>query len=166
MKKRPPGLMAIILYKLFVASLLSVTSVALLLTLKNYESLQEFSDAYQLESKHQLIDWALGKILNLSPGKLQFTGIAAGAYAALTFVEAAGLWYQKIWAKILVIVLVATSIPLEIYELIHGITPIKVVVFIINIVVLTYLLKEFYTKEFPVKAAKPANPDANDYSER
>lgn len=141
LKKRPPGLIAIVLYKLLIGGLLSVTSVALLLTLKNHEGLQEFAASYQLESKHRLIAWGLDKILNLSPRKLEFSGIAAAVYAAVTFIEAIGLWQRKVWAEILVIVLVGTSIPLEIYELIHGITVVKVIAFAVNIFVLVYLIK-------------------------
>jgi uncharacterized membrane protein (DUF2068 family) len=140
-KKRPPGLVAIVLYKLFVGSLLSVTAVALLLALKNYPELQEFAESYQLESKHRLIDWVLDKILNLSPRTLEFSGIGAGLYAAVTFVEAVGLWHEKIWAEILVVVLVATSIPLEIYELIQGFSLIKIIVLGVNIAILIYLIK-------------------------
>jgi len=54
-----------------------------------------------------------------------------------------GLWYEKRWAHILVLVLVGISIPPEIYELMHGITPIKVIVFIVNIVVFWYLISHF-----------------------
>lgn len=146
MKKRPPGLIAIVLYKLFVGSLLSVTAVALLLALKNYQGLQEFAESYQLESKHRLIDWVLDKILNLSPRKLEFSGIAASLYATVTFIEAVGLWNEKTWAEILVVVLVATSVPLEIYELIQGFSLIKIVVLGLNIGVLTYLIKMLRAK--------------------
>jgi uncharacterized membrane protein (DUF2068 family) len=39
-----------------------------------------------------------------------------------------GLWYEKTWAKILVIGLVGISIPPEIFELLQGFTTIKLVV--------------------------------------
>jgi len=143
LKKRPFGLLAIVVYKSFVASLLGVTSVALLLTMRNYDSLAAFSESYTIEGKTQLIDWLLDKILNLDPRTLKFSGIGAGIYAILTAIEAVGLWYEKRWAHILVLVLVGISIPPEIYELMHGITPIKVIVFIVNIVVFWYLISHF-----------------------
>ncbi len=143
LKKRPFGLLAIVVYKSFVASLLGVTSVALLLTMRNYKSLAAFSESYTIEGKTQLIDWLLDKILNLDPRTLKFSGIGAGVYGLLTAIEAVGLWYERRWAHILVLVLVGISIPPEIYELMHGITPIKVIVFIVNIVVFWYLISHF-----------------------
>jgi Predicted membrane protein (DUF2127) len=80
-KKRPLGLILIIGYKLFVAALMAFTSVALILLLKNHQTLADFSNAYLLESKHNMIDWGFEKLLNLNPRTLKFSGIAAGIYS-------------------------------------------------------------------------------------
>jgi len=66
--------------------------------------------------------------------------VATGLYAILTVLEAVGLWYEKAWATILVLLLVGISIPPEIYELVHGVTVLKLAVFIANLTVLWYLL--------------------------
>ena len=142
-KKRPFGLVAIVVYKSFTASLLMVTSIALLLALKNYQSLQDFSDYYVLEGKARIIEWGLDKILNINPRTLKFSGIGAGVYAIVTAIEAIGLWHEKLWAHILVIGLVSISIPPEIYELIRGVTPIKLILFVVNVAVLVYLIRSF-----------------------
>lgn len=143
MKKRPFGLVAIVFYKSFVAALLMVTSIALLFAVKNYQSLEDFSDSYILEGKSQIIDFVLDKILNLNPRTLVFSGIGAGVYAIVTAIEAVGLWLEKRWAHILVVALVGISIPPEIYELVKGITPLKFIVFVLNILVLWYLIRNF-----------------------
>lgn len=139
-KKRASGLIAIVLYKTFVAALLAVTSVALLLTLKNHQFLADFSQSYLLETKIKLIEIVLDKVLNLNPRTLLFSGLAAGIYGLLTAIEAVGLWYEKAWATILVLVLVGISIPPEIFELIQGVTVLKLVIFIANLAVFWYLL--------------------------
>jgi uncharacterized membrane protein (DUF2068 family) len=139
-KQRAPGLIAIVVYKSFVASLLTVTSIALLFTMKNHQFLEDFSDSYLLETKLKIIEFLLDKILILKPKTLLFSGLAAGLYAALTAVEAVGLWYEKGWATILVLVLVGISIPPEIFELIRGVTVLKLGVFITNVAVFWYLL--------------------------
>ena len=138
--QRPPALIAIVLYKSFVASLLTVTSIALLLALKNHEALEDFSDSYLLESKIRIVEFLLDKVLSIQPKTLLFSGLAAGLYAALTAVEAVGLWYEKGWATILVLVLVGISIPPEIYELFQGMTVLKLAVFIANVAMFWYLL--------------------------
>ncbi|MEG4808367.1 DUF2127 domain-containing protein [Microcoleus sp. F8-D3] len=139
-QQRAPVLIAIVLYKTFLASLLAVTSIALLFALKNHQFLEEVSQSYLLESKLKLIEFILDKILILKPKSLLLSGLAAALYAVLTAVEAVGLWYQKDWATILVLVLVSISIPPEIYELVHGVTVLKLAVFIANLAVLWYLL--------------------------
>ncbi|MCW6051015.1 DUF2127 domain-containing protein [Microcoleus sp. A2-C5] len=139
-KQRPPALIAIVLYKSFVAALLTVTSIALLLALKNHQALEDFSESFFLESKLQIVEFLLDKILMLKTKTLLFSGLAAAVYAGLTAVEAVGLWCEKGWATILVLVLVGISIPPEIYELFQGVTVLKLVVLMANIAVLWYLL--------------------------
>lgn len=139
-KQRAPGLIAIVLYKTFVASLLTVTSIALLFALKNHQVLEEFSQSYLLESKLKIIEFILDKVLVLQPKKLLLSGMVAALYAVLTVIEAVGLWYEKAWATILVLLLVGISLPPEIYELVQGVTVLKLAVFIANLAVLWYLL--------------------------
>lgn len=142
-KKRPLGLIAIVLYKAFVATLLGIVAIGLFLTLRNYVELQVFADEYTLEGKSGLINWVLEKVLNVSPRTLRFSGLGAAGYAIVTAIEAIGLWYEKRWAHILVLFLVGISIPPEIYELSRSITVLKAIVFVINVAVFVYLLKTF-----------------------
>lgn len=139
-KQRAPGLIAIVLYKTFVASLLTVTSIALLFALKNHQALEDFSKSYFLETKLNIVEFFLDKVLTINPKTLLFSGLTAGIYAVLTVVEAVGIWYEKRWTTILVLVLVWISIPPEIYELAQGVTVLKLVVFIANLAILWYLL--------------------------
>ncbi len=71
---------------------------------------------------------------------LLLSGIATGLYAILTVLEAVGLWSEKAWATILVLLLVGISISPEIYDLVQGVTVLKLAVFIANLAVLWYLL--------------------------
>ena len=138
-KQRAPGLIAIVLYKSFVASLLTVTSIALLLALNSHHPLEAFSESLFLETKLNIVKYLLGKILIIPPHTLLFSGLATGLYAILTVLEAVGLWYERAWATILVLLLVGISILPEIYELVQGVTVLKLV-FIANLAVLWYLL--------------------------
>ena len=143
LSKHPPALVAIIIYKVFVAILLAITAIALLLALKNHESLETFSESYMLEAKHQIINWLLDKLVLINPRTLKFSGIASAIYSILTAIEAIGLWYEKSWARFLVLGLVGLSIPLEIYELFQEITPLKLIILIINVGIFGYLLYFF-----------------------
>lgn len=139
-RNRPFGLVAIVIYKLIITLLFAITAVAILLTLKKHTLLEAISDNYRLEGKHQVITWVLGKILNISPQTIKFSGFAAAGYSLLSGIEAYGLWRGRAWAHLLVLVLVGLSIPPEIYEIARGVTPIKGVVCVLNIAVFTYLL--------------------------
>lgn len=142
-RKRPPGLTAIVIYKACVAILQSVAAIAALLALNHHQSLVAFAESYTLEGKNQIIDWVLEQISTVNPKILQFGGIAIGLHAIVTAIEALGLWYEKTWAKALVIGLVAISIPPEIIVLIRGVSPIKLLVLLINVAILWYLIHHF-----------------------
>jgi uncharacterized membrane protein (DUF2068 family) len=145
--QRPLGLIAIVVYKAFFAVVFMVASVAIFLALKNYEAIAQFAETYTPETQIGFVDWGLDKVLKLDPRTLQFSGLATGIYGAVTAVEAIGLWQQKTWAHLLVITLVSLGIPPEIYELIREASLIKLLVFVINVGVLSYLLYTFPRKE-------------------
>ncbi len=143
MKKRPAGLVVIILYKIFTVVVFAITANAILLTLKHYEQLEGFSDSLALAGKQGIIAWIVEKILNANPRTLQFSGLVAAAYASITLIETVGLWYEKAWARWLVIGVVSISIPPEIFELIKGFSWLKISAFVVNIVILIYLVLKF-----------------------
>jgi uncharacterized membrane protein (DUF2068 family) len=137
---RPAGLIAIVAYKSVVTVVFSIVAISLLIASRKYTEVENIADALELTSKHRIIEWVLDKILNFSPKKLGFVGLASALYAIMSGIEAVGLWQKKAWAHWLVIVLVGSSIFPEIYELIHGLSPLKVIVFVLNVIMLWYLL--------------------------
>ena len=138
---RPPGLVAIVVYKVLIGLLLTVTSIVLLLALKNYTELIAFSKSYLSQGKLNLLKFILEKFLKLKPSTLQFSIIATGVYGIISAIEAIGLWYQKAWARVLVILLVGISIPVEILELFRGLSLLKLLIFLGNAAVFLYLLR-------------------------
>ena len=109
--------------------------------MKNHEDLAEFASSYILTTKIFIIKWLVNKFLTIDPNSLKLSGIVAGVYAFVTAIEAIGLWYEQDWAMLLVLGLVGISIPPEIFELIRGITVIKLLVFSINMAMFIYLLR-------------------------
>ena len=81
----------------------------------------------------------LHKLRIIKPKTLLFSGLAVGHDAVLTAVEPVGLWNEQGWATILVLLRVGIIIPPEIYELVQGVTVLKLV-FIANLAVLWYVL--------------------------
>ncbi len=82
----------------------------------------------------------LDKLFTLHTATLKEAGLALLAYALLEGVEAVGLWYARRWAEYLTFLATTILLPLEIYEIIHKGTPLKVIGLIINLAVVIYLL--------------------------
>jgi uncharacterized membrane protein (DUF2068 family) len=55
-------------------------------------------------------------------------------------VEAVGLWRQRRWAEYLTLIATSALLPLEVYELVRGITALKVVALVVNLAIVVYLL--------------------------
>lgn len=61
-------------------------------------------------------------------------------YAALFLTEGIGLGLEKRWAEWLTVVITISLIPIEIYEIFHHTTPVKITVLLINIAIVAYLV--------------------------
>lgn len=82
----------------------------------------------------------LDRLFSLRSGRLNEVGVALLAYGLLEGVEAIGLWYAKRWAEYLTFVSTTVLLPLEVYEILHRQTPLKIIGFLINLAVVVYLL--------------------------
>jgi uncharacterized membrane protein (DUF2068 family) len=79
-------------------------------------------------------------LLSLPRGRLHLVGLVLAAYAVLEAVEAVGLWLQKRWAEYLALIATAALLPLEIYELVRGVSAFKVIALVLNLAIVVYLL--------------------------
>lgn len=140
--ERPPALIAIVLYKACTAVLFAAVSIALSFSWRNYDNLSNFADEYAWTGNLKIVQWLLEKILSFDAHTIQIAGRIAGLYALIVAVAAAGLWYEQFWASVLLLVLLGSSIPVEIYEIGHGISPGKLLTFVLNVAVFLYLLRE------------------------
>jgi len=147
--KRPLGLVLIVGYKILLALSLAITATFLILASDNSQRFIEFSDSYIFadsyifEEQLEVFERLPEKIININRKTLQVSGILAGIYAAATAIQAIGLWYKKAWARILVLGIVGISIPVEVFELLRGVTLLKLVIFLVNVSVFWYLMRHF-----------------------
>jgi uncharacterized membrane protein (DUF2068 family) len=82
----------------------------------------------------------LEKALAAKPSTLTLLTVALAAYALVEAVEGVGLWLLKRWGEYFAVVATSVFLPLEISELVKGITMTRVVTFSINVAAVTYLL--------------------------
>jgi uncharacterized membrane protein (DUF2068 family) len=80
------------------------------------------------------------KLFSLRSGTLREVGFGLIAYAVLEGVEAVGLWYARRWAEYLTFISTTVLLPLEIYEIAHRQSALKIIGFLINVAVVIYLL--------------------------
>jgi uncharacterized membrane protein (DUF2068 family) len=80
------------------------------------------------------------ELFSLRSSRLHLFAAIALLYAFVELLEAVGLWYARRWAEYLTLVVTASLLPVEVYELSHSVTPFKVVAFILNVAVVAYLL--------------------------
>ena len=93
-----------------------------------------------LDPGNRWVEKGIEKFSNLTPAKVRGLGIVSFIYAGLFLTEGIGLWLMKRWAEWFTIIITSSLIPVEIYEIHHHPTAVKIVVLIINIAVVIYLL--------------------------
>jgi uncharacterized membrane protein (DUF2068 family) len=89
--------------------------------------------------RHGLV-YDLHHLFSIDSGTLTKIGFVVAGYALLEGAEAVGLWYQKRWAEYLTFIATTLLLPLEVYELTHRLSVLKIITLIINVAVVIYLL--------------------------
>jgi uncharacterized membrane protein (DUF2068 family) len=82
----------------------------------------------------------LRQLFAVQAGTLTKIGLGVAAYAALEGAEAVGLWFQRRWAEYLTFVATTVFLPIEVYELTHRLSVLKILTFLLNLAVVVYLL--------------------------
>jgi uncharacterized membrane protein (DUF2068 family) len=82
----------------------------------------------------------IDELFSLRSSRLHLFAAIAIVYALVEGLEAVGLWYGKRWAEYLTLIVTASLLPVEVYELSHHVSPFKVVAFVLNVAVVAYLL--------------------------
>jgi uncharacterized membrane protein (DUF2068 family) len=82
----------------------------------------------------------------------------AFAYTALRFTEAYGLWNCRTWAEWVALVSGALLMPLEIRELLRGVTALRSALFLGNLAVVFFMLYVILSNRRERRIAAPASP--------
>lgn len=80
------------------------------------------------------------KLFSLRSHTLHLFGLAILAYAVVEGVEAVGLWRTRRWAEYLTFIAIALFLPLEIYEIAHRASALKIIGFLVNLAIAVYLI--------------------------
>jgi uncharacterized membrane protein (DUF2068 family) len=101
--------------------------------------LQTGASADRPGSGHGLLH-DIERAFSLRSDTLRLVAAVFLAYALVEGIEAVGLWYQRRWAEYLTLIVTASLLPLEAYELSRRFSALKVLTIVINLAVVAYLL--------------------------
>lgn len=76
---------------------------------------------------------------NITDARLWAAAQLAFVYTALRFAEGYGLWHQRTWANWVAFLSGMLLMPLEIRELLRGVTLLRTAVFLVNLAVVIYM---------------------------
>lgn len=87
------------------------------------------------------VDFILGRVSIVDDKLLRRFGVGLFAYAAVGTVEGIGLYLEKTWAEYMTLLITASFLPWELYEVFKRVTLVHSGLLVVNILVLLYLLK-------------------------
>ncbi|MET9343734.1 DUF2127 domain-containing protein [Nonomuraea sp. NPDC003804] len=82
----------------------------------------------------------LHQLLATGTRTLTLLTVALTAYGVILVVESVGLWLLKRWGEYFAVIATSVFIPLEIYELSHRITWIRVTLLVVNLAAVAYIV--------------------------
>jgi uncharacterized membrane protein (DUF2068 family) len=152
--RSPSPLAWIIAFKALKAIMLISLGSALLATRHDdpVDLLMRGALAIHLPLTSMLFDRALRFALNLSVRKQIGLAITAFGYAVLMGSEGVALYRRKPWARWFTIGATSSLLPIELYEIVREVHPVRVVVLLANVAIVAYL---FRRKELFASASGP-----------
>jgi len=99
----------------------------------------EWAHRMNLDSQHRHIEAWLARLSSVDRRTLASVAVGSFLYAGLLLTEGIGLWLQRRWAEYFTIVMTASFIPLETYELLRRFTPVRLSVVVLNVTIVGYL---------------------------
>lgn len=110
-------------------------------TLADYLPLvKPLADRLGYDLEHSGVVRLLHEALDLNHTTLLWATAGVAAYAALQLTEAVGLWRLRRWGEYVAVVGTSAFIPLEVYEVVHGATWLKVAALLVNLFAVAYLV--------------------------
>jgi uncharacterized membrane protein (DUF2068 family) len=132
----------IAILKLVKAGLLIATGLGILKLLHHdvAQVVEHWINLLQLDPDNQYIQHLMSKVWFIDDRVLKEIGAGSFGYAALFLTEGTGLLLRKRWAQYFTIIVTASFLPLEFYEVIRHPSVLKIVVIASNVAILVYLV--------------------------
>jgi len=96
--------------------------------------------AMRFDPEGRFVNLFLDKVALIDPHRLKQISAVVFSIAALDILEGTGLVLEQVWAEYVTLVLTASFLPLEFFEILRHATWIRLVLMVINLAVVVYLL--------------------------
>jgi uncharacterized membrane protein (DUF2068 family) len=100
-----------------------------------------WADRLSIDPQNRYVAAALRPLMSADTHSLVAVAAGSFVYAAVLMTEAVGLWLKRRWAEYFTIIVTSSFIPLELYEVAKRLTPIRLVVIALNVVIVLYLVR-------------------------
>jgi uncharacterized membrane protein (DUF2068 family) len=141
-------LILIAVYKALQALLFAAVGVGALRLLHQVTQGQDIGDVFEgirdalhFNPESRFVNFVLDKAALLNDPVLRRIGVLAFTYSGLSLAEGIGLYLEKAWGEILTLVITASFLPWEAFEIFRHLTWVRVGLLVINVLVFLYLLK-------------------------
>ncbi len=94
----------------------------------------------RFDPEGRLVTLLFEKVAGISPHRLRQISIGIFCYAAMDLVEGSGLVLEKWWAEYLTLIVTASFLPWEAFEIVRHVTKAKIVISLLNLAVVVYLV--------------------------
>ena len=94
---------------------------------------------WHFDPESKFVNLVLDKASLIDAHRLRQISVAIFCYAGLDFIEGTGLVLEKTWAEYLTLILTASFLPWEFYEILRHPTWVKAAITLINVLVVAYL---------------------------
>lgn len=135
-------LVAIGVLKLFKAVLFILLGIGAIKLLHKdlVDEVTRFIISLRFDPEGRIVNLVLDKVAMINPHRLKEISLAIFAYAALDVIEGTGLVLKKVWAEYVTLILTASFLPWEVFEIIRHVTGVKIVLTLLNVAVVLYLI--------------------------
>jgi uncharacterized membrane protein (DUF2068 family) len=138
------GLLVIAAFKLLKGVVLLAVGIgALKLLHKDIAAeVTHWVNLFRVDPDNFFLHRLLAKLSIMDDRTLRRLSFGTFFYSGLLFTEGVGLAFRKRWAEYLTLIITASLIPVELWELVKQVTAARLIVLLINIAVVVYLVIE------------------------
>ncbi|WP_245984351.1 DUF2127 domain-containing protein [Streptomyces tateyamensis] len=107
---------------------------------RNLTVFRPVADHFHWDLEHSSVVDTIRRTFDYKKTTLTYVAGGVLAYSLIELVEGVGLWLNKRWAEYLAVIATAAFLPLEGMELIHHVSPVKLVTIAVNVAAVLWIL--------------------------